>query len=386
MKILNKLGYVAGCCMMILLTGCGGNSAPKGSTAENQAVANTSEYGTFVPKLEIVRQFTQKPSWGEDVMVQGVLFGTPDRYYLRDFRAIHILAVNMNGKLLNSFLKKGQGPGEFQLLPQVQKLGNNLWVYGTRKLDRLSMDGILKSEIRFETYYYNLTMMNDSSFAGVRTETEGNEKSGRRFKRAGLWDLKEKRMKSFRTSDKRGVFEFKLDDKFLTVSFGGGYVPDLILAGDPDRQRIYACETDVYRIYVLNMDGTTIRTIQRTVEPAVLTEKDKNEMAENLRVNGMDQNDVRKRLKKQLPDRMCPVASLQVTPDGYLLVERPVKSGTYELDMYSPTGEFLATLQNPKDIDLSRATFLSHDRFALVDNKGDLPVVTEYHVVQPEME
>jgi len=75
-----------------------------------------------------------------------------------------------------------------------------------------------------------------------------------------------------------------------------------------------------------------------------------------------------------------------VTSDGYLLVERPVKSKTYELDMYSPTGEFLATLQNPKDIDLSRATFLSHDRFALVDNKGDLPVVTEYHVVQPEME
>ncbi len=248
------------------------------------------------------------------------------------------------------------------------------------------MDGILKSETRFEKYYYNLTMMNDSTFAGVRTEIEGDEKTGRRIKRAGLWDLKEKELKSFRTSDKRGVFEFKQDKMFLTISFGGGIVPDLILAGDPDRQRIYICETDVYQIYVINMEGSPIQTIQRTVEQAVLTDKDKNEMSENFRVGGMDQNDIRRRLKKQLPDRLCPVASIQVTSDGYLLVERPVKSKTYELDMYSPTGEFLATLQNPKDIDLSRATFLSHDRFALVDNKGDLPVVTEYHVVQPEME
>ena len=387
MKTFNKFGCAAGCCLMIFLTGCGGNHAVDGTkvgTAENQTVANVAQYGTFVPKLEIVHKFTQDPSWGEDVMIQDVLLGTPQRYYLGDYRAIRILAVDKNGKLLHSFLKKGQGPGEFQWLRTIQKLGNTLWVSGSRKLDSFSMDGILKSETRFDHYYYNLKMMDDSRFAGVRIETEGDEKTGRRFKRAGFWELKEKRLKSFRTSDKRGVFEFKQDNMFLTLSFGGGYVPDLILAADPAKKRIYICETDIYRIYVLNMKGSTIQTIQRTVEPAVLTDKDKNEMAENFRVGGMDQNDIRMRLKKQLPDRMCPVASLQVTPDGYLIVERPVKRGTNELDMFSPTGEFLATLQNPKDIDLSGATFLSHDRFALVNSKGDLPVVTEYRWIQPE--
>lgn len=387
MKTFNKFGCAAGCCLMLLLTACGGNHAANGTkvgTAENQTVANAPQYGTFVPKLEIVHQFTEDPSWGEDVMIQDVLLATPRRYYLGDYRAIRILAVDKNGKLLHSFLKKGQGPGEFQWLRTIQKLGNTLWVSGSRKLDTFSMDGILKSETRFNKYYYNLTMMNDSIFAGVRIEIEGDEKTGRRIKRAALWDLKEKALKSFRTSDKRGVFEFKQDKMFLTLSFGGGYVPDLILAADPAKKRIYICETDIYRIYVMNMEGSTIQTIQRTVEPAVLTDKDKDEMAENFRVNGMDQSDIRRRLKKQLPDRMCPVASLQVTPDGYLIVERPVKRGTNELDMYSPTGEFLATLQNPEDLDLSSATFLSHDRFALVNNKGDFPVVTEYRWIQPE--
>jgi hypothetical protein len=85
MKIRNRLGYAAAYCLIILLTGCGGNHAvdsSKASTAENQMVANTPKYGTFVPNLEIVREFTQKPSWGEDVMVQSVLFSTPKRYYL----------------------------------------------------------------------------------------------------------------------------------------------------------------------------------------------------------------------------------------------------------------------------------------------------------------
>ncbi len=75
MKIRNRLGYAAAYCLIILLTGCGGNHAvdsSKASTAENQMVANTPKYGTFVPNLEIVREFTQKPSWGEDVMVQSI--------------------------------------------------------------------------------------------------------------------------------------------------------------------------------------------------------------------------------------------------------------------------------------------------------------------------
>jgi len=389
MKIFSKFGCAAGCCLMIIITACGGEHPVGGSkagTAKNQTVANAPKCGVFVPKVEEVSRFTQVPSWGEDVVIQYVLLATPERYYLGDFRAIRILAVGMNGKLQHSFLKKGQGPGEFQWLSQVQKLGDNLWVYGTRKLDRLSGDGILRSEVRFDKYYYNLTMMNDSKFAGVRTEVEGDEKTGRRIKRAGLWDLKENRLKSFRTSDQRGVFEFKQDKTFLTLSFGGGLVPDLILAGDPATQRIYVCETDIYRIYVMNAEGKLIQTIERTIEPAVLTDQDKDELAGNFNVNGMDQNDIRMRLKKQLPDRMCPVASMQVTPDGYLIVERPVKSGINELDIYNQAGQFLVTLQNPKDINLSGATFLSHDRFALVDNKGDLPVVIEYHVVQPEME
>ncbi|RLE21760.1 MAG: hypothetical protein DRJ08_05095 [Acidobacteria bacterium] len=387
MRITGKCKYVAAFFLMAMLVACGGNHTAERSmvkAAENQSATNVPKYGVFVPKIEEVHRFSQNPSWGEDVMIQYVLLATPERYYLGDFRGIHILAVDMNGTLQHSFLKKGQGPGEFQWLSQVQKLGDDLWVYGTRKLDRLSKDGILRSEVRFEKYYYDFIMMNDSHFAGVRTEIEGDEKTGRRFKRAGLWDLKENRLKSYRTSDKRGVFEFKQDKMFLTLSFGGGLVPDLILSGDPDTQRIYVCETDIYRIYVMNKEGNLIQTIERTVEPAVLTDQDKDELAGNFNVNGMDQNDIRRRLKKQLPDRMCPVASLQVTPDGYLIVERPVKKEINELDMYSPTGEFLATFQNPKDVNLSRATFLSHNRFAVVDNKGDLPVLIEYRWVQPE--
>jgi len=380
MKKQGLFAQIMGVCLLATLLSCGGNAV-----SEEPVVAkNVQKEGEQAPKLKEIRRIAQDPSWGEDVMIQDVLLGTPQRYYLGDHRAIRILAVDKNGKLLHSFLKKGQGPGEFQWLRMIQKPGNTLWVSGGRKLDSFSMDGILKSETHLGHYYYNLKMMDDSRFVGVRIETEGVAINGPRLKRAGLWDLKEKTLKSFRTSDKIGVFEFKNDKMYLTISFGGIVMPDLILAADPAKKRIYICETDIYRIYVLNMEGKLIQTIERTVEPAVLTDKGKDEMAGSFRMSGMDQNDVRRRLKRQLPDRMCQVASLQVTPDGYLIVEHPVKYDTSELDMFSPTGEFLATLQNPKDIDFSRATFLSHDRFALVNDKGDSPVVTEYRWIQPE--
>jgi len=296
------------------------------------------------------------------------------------FRLERIFVVDETGKLLHRFLKKGQGPGEFQYVPRIQALGDDLWISAFRKLCRFSMDGVLQSEIRLKHLYKGLTMVGTNQFVGVRDAVEGDKKNGKRVKRAGLWDLKENRLKLYRQSDKTGVFEFKQDGMHITLGFGGGITPNLITATDPVRGWVYICETDQYRIDVVDLEGNPVRTIQRQVKPVNYSAKAKKKTVENFSISGVDENTLRNRLMKQLPDQFCPVSNMFVTADGYLMVRRTISPDHSGLDVFSPEGKYLATWTNPEGVKLTSATFFTHDRFAVIDDKGDLPVVVEYKI------
>gem|GEM_PF-3045475 len=359
----------------------GGADKSKNAVSEEPAVAkNARKEVEQAPKLKEIRRIVQDPSWGDDTIIQDVAPVGGKNMYLVDFRLERIFVVDETGKLLHRFLKKGQGPGEFEYNFWIQVLGNNLWVRQFSKLDRFSMNGILQNEIRLKSHYHGLTMVDANRFAGVRDAVEGDKKNGKRVKRAGLWDLKENRLKLYRQSDKTGVFEFKQDGMYITLGFGGGITPNLITATDPVRGWVYICETDYYRIDVVDMDGNTVRTIQRRVEPVNYSAKAKKKTVENFSISGVDENTLRNRLMKQLSDQFCPVSNMFVTADGYLMVRRTVSPDHSGLDVFSPEGKYLATWTNPEGVKLTSATLFTHDRFAVIDDKGDLPVVVEYKI------
>ncbi len=362
-------------CLLFGMLACGGNGT---EAKPEQAVDNSRpRLGTIVPQLEVVREVEQKPEWGEDLTINRVAAVTEDRVFLLDSRSMHMVSVNRQGDLIGTFLKKGQGPGEFQYYPRAQVLGEDLWLNEWQKLCRFSLDGQLQKEHRIKENYSDLIVLDKNRFAGVVRTSVGQEEDSKQIMRAGIWDMKENLLVQLAESDKRGVFEFQIGNSYITIMFGGGVVPSLLIAADPARRLIYTCESDEYQITVWDDQGNKVRTIQRDVPDVTMTDADKDEMAGGLRVGGMDETEVRNRLRAQLPDIYCAIASMRVADNGYLIVERPVGYDQMELDVYKPDGTFLLTWQSPEDVKLDECLF-AQGHFFRIDDSGDYPKLVEY--------
>lgn len=366
-------------CLFIGMLACGGSGTEAGS---EPAVDNSQpKYGTFVPQLEVVREIQQTPEWGEDLNFNRLAAVSEDRIYLLDSQLMRMVAIDNQGSPVSTFLKKGQGPGEFQYYPRAQVLGDNFWLYEWQKLCRFTPDGQLLNEYRTKENYGNMIVLDENRFTGVVRTSVGKEEDSKRIMRAGLWDMKENLLVQFAESDKRGVFEMKIGESYITVMFGGGVVPSLIVAADPARNRIYTCVSDTYQIDVWDDEGNKLRTIQRDIPEVPMTDADKDEMAGGLRVGGVDENEVKKALRAQMPDIYCAIATMRVADNGYLIVERPVGYDDMELDVYQPDGTFLLTWQSPEDVKLDECLF-AQGHFFRIDDSGDYPRLVEYGFVE----
>lgn len=371
-QVWKKLGLG---CLLIGLLACGGN----GTEAKTEQAVDNNEpkLGAFVPQLEVVRELQQTPDWGEDLNINRVAAVSDDLIYLLDSQSKRMVAIDRQGNLVHKFLKEGQGPGEFQYYPRTQIRGDSLWLYEWQKLCRFSLDGQLLNEYRIKENYSDLIVMDEDRFAGVVRISVGEEEDSRQIMRAGIWDMKENLLVQFAESDERGVFEFQIGNSYITIMFGGGVVPSLIAAADPARKLVYTCVTDQYKIDVWDDQGDKLRTIQRDVPEIPMTDEHKDEMADGLRVGGMDETEVRNRLRAQLPDIYCAIATMRVADNGYLIVERPVGYDDMELDVYQPDGTFLLTWRNPEDVKLDECLF-AQGHFFRIDDTGDYPKLVEY--------
>ncbi|NOZ12680.1 MAG: hypothetical protein GXO69_03415 [Acidobacteria bacterium] len=369
--------------MMPTLVACGGNRGTGNSNPTGAAAvkAEKNQWDEYVPKRREICRISQNPSWGKDIRIQYIAPVDGKKMYLMDARLERILIVDRAGKLLRGFLGKGQGPGEFQFVAKIQEFNNELWISEAHKLDRFSMDGELRDEFRFQHYYFGQTVVPGQRFTGVLEVLEGRNFDAKREKEAGLWNMKEKRLRLYRKSSKLGMVGIYLTNAYLALRFDGGIVPDLLMAADPVRKRVYICESDRYRIDVIALDGKPIRTIRRHPEPVRFTTRNKEETVESFSVSGVDRNAVKRKLMKQFPDFFYPISGIFVTSDGYLMVRRRIRPGHSGFDIFTPNGNYLVTWVDPDDLRLSDAVFFTHDRFAVLDDSGDLPVAVKYQVL-----
>jgi len=375
-QVIQRIGaWIVLSILVLAMAACGGQTADESKQAVKQNTV--PEHGVYVPELTVVRELPQSPEWGDDITINRVLAVTDELVYLVDSRAMRMVAVDREGKLVYSFLKKGQGPGEFQYFPATQELNGDLWLSEWQKIDRFTMDGTLQDEYRIQENYIDLTMLDGNRFAASVIANVGQEEDSTRIKRAGIWDLKETLLKELASTDKLGMFEFNIGNSFITIIFSGGIMPTMETAADPARGLVYTCVSDTYRIQVWDREGNLVRTIERDVPLVTITNENKDDMAGRLRVSGMDEAEVRRRLREQLPEHFCRIADLRVTDGGLLIVERVVGYDKMELDVFGPDGTFLATWQSPEDVRLDEC-LLARGHLYRIDDEGDMPALVEY--------
>jgi len=324
-------------------------------------------------KLEVERTRTINPYDQPDVGLKMILFcrDAAGQVVLYDPNGAEGHRFGPDGTYLGLLTKKGQGPGEFSPMQgyRVYFYGPDIWVFGGLKVARFDGQGrLVKDKVLAHHHYAGVdadrfltvdSILNEKkeqirTLKLVEFSMDGEEKA------TDL--LRAENIGMIRNPNGRG-------------GFGEGWgTPNFFYGADPDTKRIFCGLNTEYKIQVRDHSGQSVMTIERAYQPI----KAKRSDVEKL-MSWATQNENSKWMIAAYPDRFVAIANVRPLPKGYLAVFRVSGPGVFEIDVFSPEGEYLYALVPPPGVKLDEAEFFSSG-FAIVEQDGDYSVYREYRI------
>jgi len=341
-------------------------------------------YNSTVPLKGVVKLELEKVceidsstlNQGEPVSFNIAVRSPLGRIYLCDNRAFKIYIFDETGKLLNRFLKQGEGPGEFRQWYEysIQQLDNDVWVPGSLKVARFTPDGKFLEEVKFTSPYHQLEVVADDRFIVNYYIFPANQANAntQRKDACSLIDRNETILTKFSEEIDAGgsLIRGKLPDgSYFNVNFSLDVIsPTLLHCVSLDRQRVYINLSSDYKITVKNLQGESLRVIHRDYQYILLTDQDRKEIIEDIFFRQPPH--VKKLIQENLPTRFCAVMKLISLPGGYLAVLRPTGIQRLNIDIFDGEGRYLYQLELPQDIgkrvgiagDIISAVYFVEDR------------------------
>ncbi|MDD8025394.1 MAG: hypothetical protein PHI34_02690 [Acidobacteriota bacterium] len=325
-------------------------------------------------KLEIERTRTIDPYEQPEVGMRMILFfhrGEKGGVVLLDPNSAEGHRFGPDGKYLGLLTKKGQGPGEFS--PQqgyyAYLFGNDVFVFGGQKVARFDSDGKLLQERTLKSHHY-------ASVDATRFLTENivRDEKGNQTKTLQIveFDFKEKENKTdllkavnvgmIRNPNGRGG----ISEPWAT--------PGLFYAADPSRGYIFCGINTKYEIWIKDLAGKDVLVIQRAFENVKAKRDDVAKM-----MAWAAKEERTKWILSAYPDRFVAIKDIFSLPKGYLAAFRVTGPEQFEIDVFSPKGEYLYALVPPVGIELRQVQFFSTG-FAVLEMEGDSFAYREYRI------
>ncbi|MCK5058853.1 MAG: hypothetical protein KAT34_19555, partial [Candidatus Aminicenantes bacterium] len=161
----------------------------------------------------------------------------------------------------------------------------------------------------------------------------------------------------------------------LSISLTG-ITPDYISRYNASNDLIYQCLSDDPDIYIKNRNGELIKIIKTNFKNWVLTEDDKNEVMANF-VRFHD--DMKNMVKKNLPEKMLAIKSLQILPKGYFAVYFYKNLEEYEIRIFDKDGRFQYIVEFPKELS-GRSIIFTTNGFACIEREDNRDLYVEYKI------
>ncbi len=296
--------------------------------------------------------------------------------FVTDGKTYKVYKINTKGKLLKSFMKKGEGPGEFKFFPRLYIRGNKLMVASYQKLAEFDLEGNLIKEWKFEKTYPRLLPLKENLVLGGFLKFS---------KEKGVMPEKEIILMSPEGNNQRLIFKSKSTGRLFikvgkytfSVSTNPFIIPDVIWAYNPASDMIYLAESDKYKIYVKDIEGNTRMVIEREYTKVPFTPQDKEKVMSKLQK--MPEKFLNA-LRKNLPDQLCALSSIYATPSGYILARSVKAYNKFDFDVFSPQGKFMYTLELPEGIDFEWVLFPYNGIISTVKEDDDTYYYIEYKV------
>lgn len=309
------------------------------------------------------------------------------RTYICDNSDFKIYIFDETGKLLNHFLGKGEGPGEFSNDYEytIQTLGNDVWVAGYRKIDRFNLDGEFIEEIKFGKSYRYLEILDENRFFCNYYIMPTNQQVNANNPRKDVCVLMDR---------KEGVLK-ELDQE---VGAGGTLVSTKLPNGSninfdislnitsknllhkmsTDRQKIYFNRSNGYIITIKNLNGETQLVIHRDYENISLNEQDRKEIID--RIFFRLPPEVKKTVQGNLPAKFIAILALEPLADDYLAVFpfTGMQSSSFKIDIFDREGQYIYELELPPDME--RGVTFTKDVISYICSIDDHDVYRAYRI------
>ena len=320
------------------------------STVQNgdvvKAMKNESADTEKVLELDVKKVLTIDPSYlenGDTILFSNAVKDPQNNLYILDDENKRIYKFNDKGEFLLSFLKRGEGPGEFIDYPDLQFTHGSLWVLGHRKIVRFSPEGKMLNEIKFKNYFYWIRILDESRFLAP-AEHFFDKNNGTKFtKKIAIFSLKNQSLiTSLIEHENMGRLFIKVGLHPISVFPSPGNIPDLIACLDQQGKRIFLCKNDEYEIQVKDYKNQLLRTFYRIHQNVAMAAADKLRIVEKFR--GIPDN-IKKLIQKSLPRTFCAIRKISILPSGHLLVSRVTGYNTEALDLFSQEGEMIGQIK-----------------------------------------
>ena len=299
-------------------------SCGKGSIGKNTPVVETIDGVEYVHNQDIPIHPDRTVEFEEELTITGedeetgdiylyqLYFFTVDEYnnvYAADPRECKIAVFDKDGKCIRTFGKKGQGPGEFQSIRNIEIMPDgNLFVIDSRnrRCSIINSEGKFQESFNFSlkgASFNDIFFFVDKTFTG-RVSTFGGEKGGKLFVKTFDFNGKEiQNYGEFRVPHRESVTEYDEHGSSGTYAMSPPYAPKSIFASDRDRNLIYHCINSEYLIEVFDFNGKIISKIDRPYDSLPFTGEDEKEFFDNFRNRPGQDPKFEKVLKKlKMPD------------------------------------------------------------------------------------
>lgn len=295
--------------------------------------------------------------------------------YLIDGTHIAIYKFSPAGKYLVSFLKRGEGPGEVEFLPNVQVIGKDTWVLSAYKFVRYDQHGIFSKEFRFIKFLTSVTIIDENQFVANYFQKHGESKD--LTKRIGLFSIRDgKNILNYFESEHIGSYFAKFGKRKISINPPVGIIPDIIYAIDLNTGRVYVSLNRDYEITARNLNGDIELIIHREAKNPVLAESDKEDIINSF---GSLPENVKKSLIASLPDKQCVIRNIEPLSNGHILVRQIVGYEKDALDVFSKDGKYLYRIKLPKTLNLKNVKFYK-GILSGIEEREDTNVYHEYKI------
>lgn len=324
-------------------------------------------------KLEVERTRTINPYEQPDVGMKYISFSRDEvgSVILFDSNRAEGHRFGPEGEYLGLLTRQGQGPGEFSQMQGYRAYfaDSGIWIFGGRKVAFLDRGGKFLREKKLNNSCESFV---DSSRFLSRSSDWTEERVRIETVMLVLFSLdgEESAVELYRSTNV-GMIRHPSGQGAFADQWG---TPRIFVAADAALKRVYCGLNTEYKIWIKDYSGKDLFVIQKDHKNVGASRADVKRI-----MSWAIKDESSKWMLDAYPDRFVAVLKIAPLPNGYLAVFRVSGPEMFEIDVFSPKGEYLYALIPPPDVKMNSISFFSTG-FATVEEAEDYNVYREYRI------